>query len=137
MESKIYADIWGDTVNVRHLFFAIIIGIAISLPCFILSLRIIHANFPEIALKLCKAYALLIGMLSSLFSAFISARLFKPKRILQEKNFSEEDRNLVLEEIDVDLDKEREELKTVEKGIVEEMKSLKLYELFAGENNDK
>lgn len=137
MEKKIYADIWGDTVNVRHLFFAIIIGIIISLPSFIFSLKLIQLNFPQIALKLCKAYALLIGMLTSLLSAFISARLFKPKRILQEKNFSEKDKNLVLEELDVDLDKEREELKTVEKGIIEEMKNLKLYELFAGENDDK
>ncbi|MEY7998901.1 hypothetical protein AB8U03_01590 [Clostridium sp. Mt-5] len=137
MEKKIYADIWGDTVNVRHLFFAIIIGIAISLPCFIFSLSFIQVHFPQTPVKLCKAYALLIGMLSSLLSAFISAKLFKPKRILQEKNFSEEDRSLVLKELDIDLDKEREELKTAETKVIEEMKSLQLYELFTGEKEKK
>lgn len=137
MEKKIYADIWGDTVNVRHLFFGIVIGIAISLSCYVLSLNFIQSHFPQTPVKLCKAYALLTGMLASLLSAFISAKLFKPKRILQEKNFSEEDRNLVLKELDIDLDKEREELKTAEKEVIEEMKSLQLYELFAGEKDNK
>lgn len=132
MERKKYADVWGDTVDVRHLSLAIVLGIVGSLSCYILGLSIIQSNFPQIAENLSKAYALLIGIFSSLLCACISTKLFKPKRILKEKNFSEEDRNLVLEELHIDRDKEAEALKTVEKVIIEEMKNLQLYELFSG-----
>lgn len=137
MEKKTYADVWGDTVDIRHLAFAMIIGIVISLLCYVLGLSFVKSNFPKVPANLTKAYALLIGILGSLISAFVSAKLFKPKRILKEGHFSEEDRNLVLDELQIDRNKEAEELKTAGPAIIEEMKQLQLYDLFVDKNQSK
>lgn len=131
MERKSYADVWGDTVDLRHLAIAMIIGIAISLTCYILGLKYITANFPKVAANLKTAYALLIGIGGCLVSAVISAKLFAPKRTLKEDHFSLEDREAVLAELQVDRAREAEEIKTVPPRIAMEMKELQLYDLFA------
>ena len=41
-----YADVWGDTVDVRHLSFAIVIGIVVSLSCYILGSEFYSIKFP-------------------------------------------------------------------------------------------
>ncbi|QAT42347.1 hypothetical protein [Aminipila luticellarii] len=139
MEEKkhFYADVWGDTVEIRDLFIAVIIGIVISLSLFILGLQFLQGRLTDVAPNLVKAYALLIGILGSLISAVISASLFKPKRILNEKHFSEEDRKSVLDELGINKEKEAEALKNAEKQVIAEMKSLKLYEIFAGDEETK
>ncbi|QIB70272.1 hypothetical protein Ami103574_13655 [Aminipila butyrica] len=136
MEEKkyFYADVWGDTVDIRHLAIAAVIGIVVSLTLFSTAWHFMQTSLDGVAPNLIKAYALLVGILGSLISAAISAKLFKPKRILNEKHFAEEDQLQVLEELGLDRDKEREYLQKAESCIVEEMKSLKIYELFAGES---
>ncbi|WP_333594835.1 hypothetical protein, partial [Anaerospora hongkongensis] len=67
-------------------------------------------------------------------SAIISAKLFKPKRKLNEEEFSEEDRLAVLEELKIDIDKEAEELQFVGAKVIQEMKDLQIYDLFARKN---
>lgn len=137
MEKPIYADVWGDTVNLKHLVFGMIIGIVISLAFYIGALKLIQANFPKLPANLMTAYSLLMGIVGCIISAVVSAKLFKPKRTLNEEEFSEADRNIILDELKVDRAKEAEELKTVESAVVEEMKSLQLYELFVGKNDNK
>ena len=139
MEEKkhFYADVWGDTVDVRHLIIATIIGITLSLSLFIFGLQFLQERLADVAPNLVKAYALLIGILGSLISAVIAAKCFKPKRILNEKHFSEEERQQVLEELGIDMVKEAEALKSTEKQVIEEMKSLQLYEVFAGDEETK
>lgn len=131
---KTYAEIWGDVVDIKHLACAIVIGLTISLSFYIIGVRIIHSNYPTLAENLNKAYGLLIGMLGSLISAFISAKLFKPKRIVNEDNFVEEDREFVLRELGIDLKQEAEMLQTADQQVIDEMKKLGLYELFSGKD---
>lgn len=137
MEKTTYADVWGDTVNLRHLASGMVIGIVISLAFYIGALKLIQGNFPKLPVNLMTAYSLLMGIVGCIISAVVSAKLFKPKRTLNEEEFSEADRNIILDELKVDRAKEAEELKTVEPAVVAEMKSLQLYELFVGKNDNK
>ncbi|TCL37349.1 hypothetical protein EV210_106218 [Anaerospora hongkongensis] len=134
MEKKPYADVWGDTVDLKHLAIAMGIGIIISLLFYILGLNYLQANFSKLAANLMTAYALLIGIAGCLLSAIISAKLFKPKRKLNEEEFSEGDRLAVLEELKIDIDKEAEELQFVGPKVIQEMKDLQIYDLFARKN---
>lgn len=134
MEKKTYADVWGDTVDLKHLAIAMGIGIFISLSFYILGLNYLQANFSKLAANLMTAYALLIGIAGCLLSAIISAKLFKPKRKLNEAEFSEADRLAVLEELKIDIDKEAEELQFVAPKVIQEMKDLQIYDLFAQKN---
>ncbi|KMO87505.1 hypothetical protein AB840_01975 [Megasphaera cerevisiae DSM 20462] len=126
------ADIWGDTVDLHHLGIGVIIGIVISISCYLGASTVIAMQAPNLEEKLVSAYSLLFGIGGCVLSAVISANLFKPKRTLNEAEFSEEDRDRVLQELKIDLVKEREELQYVDAKVLQEMKELKLYELFAG-----
>lgn len=136
MEKKVYADVWSDTVDIRHLAMGIVIGLVLSLSFYIFGLSFIQSHFRKVPLNLSKAYALLIGIFGSLVSAVISANLFKPKRSLREGQFSKEERNSVLEELQINRDQESKELNMVEPEIIEEMKQLQLYDIFAGKNQN-
>lgn len=132
MKQERLADIWGDTVNLHDLGKGIIIGIAISLSCYLGAHSIIATQAPNIAPKLISAYSLLFGISGCVLSAIVSANLFKPKRTLNEEQFSEEDRERVLKELNIDVEKEKEELKYADSKVLQEMKDLKLYDLFYG-----
>lgn len=137
MEKKPYADVWGDTVDLKHLGIAMIIGIIISLSFYMFGLHYLKANFPKLAANLMTAYALLIGISGCLLSAIVSAKLFKPKRKLNEEEFSEADRLAVLEELKIDREKEAAELETVGPQIIQEMKDLQIYDLFASSGSNR
>lgn len=131
MKQKLLADIWGDTVDLRNLGIGILIGIVISLTCYLGSRYIISICFPELEGSLVAAYSLLFGIGGCVLSAIITANLFKPKRTLNEAEFSESDRDRVLKELKIDLFKEKEELQYADKKVLQELKDLKLYDLFA------
>jgi len=128
---KPYADVWGDTVDLRHLSIAIVIGIAVSLTFYLVGLKLIVRSFPKIPQNLTQAYALLIGILGCLVSAVVSTKLFPPKRTLRESQFNAQEREAALSELQIDWEREREELKTLSPQIVAEMKELQIYEIFA------
>ncbi|MBF0528647.1 MAG: hypothetical protein HQK55_05130 [Deltaproteobacteria bacterium] len=135
MQDKVLADVWGDTVDLKHLALAMVIGVVISLTFYLLGLMYLQNSYPNLTKSLMTAYALLIGILGCLSSAVVSAKFFKPKRSLNEDHFSEKDRNAVLDELQIDREKEAEELKSVGPEIIAELKNLELYELFAGNNH--
>lgn len=132
MKQQFLADIWGDTVDLHDLGKGIVIGIIISLTCYLGASKIIALAAPDLPEKLNSAYSLLFGIGGCVLSAVVTANLFKPKRTLKEEEFSEEDRDRVLKELNIDPEKEKEELKYADKKVLQEMKDLKLYDLFAG-----
>lgn len=132
MEKQSYADIWGDTVDLRHLAGGMIIGVVVGLGFYLTGLAVIKANYPQLPANLSTAYALLVGIVGCLIAAAISAKLFPPKRTLKQGEFSLSDREAVLEELQIDRKREREELQSVSPEILTEMKELQLYNLFAG-----
>jgi multidrug transporter EmrE-like cation transporter len=132
MQNKIYADVWGDTVDLKHLAMGMLIGIVIGLSFYLAGVTYLKANYPKLPLNLTTAYALLVGIAGCLLAAVISAKLFPPKRVLNQGKFSDEDRMAVLNELQIDIAKEAEEIKLIDADVAAEMKELQLYDLFTG-----
>ena len=74
-----YVDVWGDTVDARHLKWSILIGISVSFTAFVLANAILSRFVHDPAMA--RAYAMLVGLGGCLLGGVICARLFKPKRI--------------------------------------------------------
>jgi hypothetical protein len=75
-------EVWGDTVDSRHMCGAIIIGGGLAAPTFLIGREIFQATVDDPTLA--DSYALLLGLAACLVAATIAARLFKPKRIVRE-----------------------------------------------------
>ncbi|WP_199136547.1 hypothetical protein [Delftia sp. ASV31] len=124
------AEVWGDTVDLRHLAWAIAIGTGISVLGFYLASRWL-ATVVE-SHQLAHAYAMLAGLAGCVIAGVICARAFPPKREVTELDTSNDPewRREVLEE----LARQPGGLGTVQDlppAVVQELKELKLYELFA------
>lgn len=124
------AEVWGDTVDLRHLAWAIAIGTGISVLGFYLASRWL-ATVVE-SRQLAHAYAMLAGLAGCVIAGVICARAFPPKREVTEQDTSNDPewRREVLEE----LARQPGGLDTVQDlppAVVQELKELKLYELFA------
>lgn len=135
--SPFFADIWGDTVNLKHLGGAMVIGVILGFSFFWSGLQVIKAQYPTIQASLQNASALLVGILGCLLAAVISAKLFPPKRTLSEQNFSDEDRERVLTELQIDRAAEAEAMKTMPADILAEMKELQLDKVFSQPDSSK
>lgn len=124
------AEVLGDTVDLRHLAWAIAIGTGISVLGFYLASRWL-ATVVE-SRQLAHAYAMLAGLAGCVIAGVICARAFAPKREVTELDTSNDPewRREVLEE----LARQPGGLGTVQDlppAVVQELKELKLYELFA------
>ena len=75
-------EVWGDTADTRHLAWAIVLGITISLAAFFAASRVLtaHVASPDLA----RAYAMLAGLAGCLLAGLVCASLFKPKRVVVE-----------------------------------------------------
>lgn len=120
-------EVWGDTVDARHLVLAIIVSAIVSLGAYALALLIL-GEIVESA-QMAKAYAMLFGILGCLGGGAISAMLFKPKRDVVEHVADPAFREQVVN----DLLKEYGSLGRLEDTspeVVAELHELGLYELF-------
>lgn len=125
-----FALIWGDTVDLKHLGAAMIIGVVLGFVFYREGLYIIETQFSQFPVNLHKSIALLVGIGGCLLAAVISAKLFPPKRIMSEQSFSPEDRERVLRELQIDLDQEAAEMKNMPPSIIKEMEELQLADVF-------
>ncbi|WP_225781523.1 hypothetical protein [Xenophilus sp. Marseille-Q4582] len=122
-------EVWGDTANTRHLAWAIVIGIGISLTGFLIASRILvaHVSSPELA----RAYAMLAGLAGCVLSGVICAFIFQPKREVVEGAASDP---AWREEVVAQLAEEHGGLGSMDDlppVVAREMKELEIYELFA------
>lgn len=79
---RTYLEVWGDTVDGRHLLYSILIGVGIATPAYLLAAWLFGQSGLEGGLS--KSYSLLVGLVACLLAAVVSARAFPPKRILTE-----------------------------------------------------
>ncbi|MBR8742666.1 hypothetical protein DSY14_13160 [Nocardiopsis sp. MG754419] len=118
-------EIWGDTVDSRHTLGAILIGLGISAPLYLGSERL-FAHFgdnPDVA----ATYALLVGLAGCLIGGFVSALLFRPKRLVRESEVGGEGRRKAMDAIEAEAGPlgDPAELPTV---VQEELRTLGLYD---------
>jgi len=121
-DSRLY-EVWGDTVDSRHLAGAIAIGALVSLGAFLLAERL-FLGVVESA-QMARAYAMLVGILGCLAGGAISAVLFKPKRRVVEHVADAAWRELEAEYGGLG------ELHDLPPEVLAELKEVQLYELFA------
>ncbi|WNG43889.1 hypothetical protein F0U60_07115 [Archangium minus] len=123
------AEVWGDTVDLRHLAWSIAIGLVVSLACFLLASHLLADRVGSAALA--RAYAMLAGLVGCVLSGVICGALFPPKREVVEDGAADPSwRQEVLNELAA----QSGGLGAVDElppSVVSEMKALHLYELFA------
>jgi hypothetical protein len=88
------AEVWGDTVDLRHLAWSVVLGIAISVGAFEAGKVMLSSIASDPALV--RADAMLVGLGGCLLAGAVCAFLFRPKRIVIEQVVQESDRMDVL-----------------------------------------
>ncbi|WP_313067231.1 hypothetical protein [Achromobacter animicus] len=122
--------VWSDTVDLRHLAWAIGIGISVSVAGFFAASRWLRGVVasPELA----HAYAMLAGLAGCVLAGVICARLFPPKREVVEHSATHDPawRAEVLAEL-AEQPGGLGTLADLPEAVVRELKELDLYDLFA------
>lgn len=119
-------EVWGDTVDSRHLAGAIGIGAVVSLGAYCIAHHLLHPIVESA--QMAKTYAMLVGVFGCLLAGVICARLFVPKRDVQEHAADPAFR----EQVVVDLLKEYGSLGRLEDlsaEVIAELRELGLYDL--------
>ncbi|SDI36881.1 hypothetical protein [Proteiniclasticum ruminis] len=124
-----YTEVWGDTVIIRELFTAVLIGIVLTMSFYLLGEKIFVGN-PNIEESLAKGYSLLIGITGCILSGAISAKLFRPKRNIEEK-LEQNEVEEILKLAGMTLEEETEALSIVDPAIIKEMEDLELWSFLA------
>ena len=135
-KEKVLTEVWGDTVNIKELAISIILGVIFTM-CFYLIGRKIFMSMGTIEEK---GYALFVGIAGCFIAAVISAKSFRPKRLVAELD-STTDIAEVLEYAHMTPEEEGEALTKVGSDVIKELEDLELYGLLAlipeGANNYK
>jgi hypothetical protein len=132
-----YAEVWGDTVDLRHLAWSVVLGIGISTAAFFLGTRVLSSFVADAALV--RAYAMLVGLAGCLIAGVICACLFKPKRQVVEHASDETERMRVLQQLAAESGGlgSTDDLSPSAKAEMEELGLLELFESAAKNAGDK
>ncbi|MGH3585812.1 MAG: hypothetical protein ACRDQ0_05775 [Pseudonocardia sp.] len=90
-------EVWGDTVDERHVKLAVVLGLVLSVPSFLVAAQVFGAWLENQSLA--RTYAMLVGLFACLLAGGISARLFPPKRIVTERAVDPVDQRAALLEL--------------------------------------
>ena len=126
---KPLTEVWGDTVNLRELLFAVLLGVVFTLGFYLVA-RHYFLQMETLSDSLAKGYSLFVGIAGCLISSVISAKLFKPKRTISEmqQNHDIED---VLAHAGMSVEDEIDALIKLDPEIIKEMENFSLYPLLA------
>jgi formate-dependent nitrite reductase membrane component NrfD len=121
-QNKKFAEVWGDTVILKELFLASIIGIGFTMAFFKIGSQY-FASREGLDPQLAQGYSLMIGIAGCIVAAFISSKLFKPKRIIA-ASMDKSNIIAVLKEEGCNMEEEIEAFKQAKGQELEEMKEL-------------
>lgn len=122
-------EVWGDTVKLQELVVAALLGIVLTMAFYLVG-KNIFSGMPNIEGSLAKGYSLLVGIFGCFLSAAISAKFFKPKRIIEEHAESEDIAD-ILAFGGMTVEEEAEALATLDPKVIAEMEDVELYVLLA------
>lgn len=123
-------EVWGDTVDIRHLRWSIALGIAISFGTFLAASYLLTRLIDDPAMA--RAYAMLVGLGGCLLAGAVCARLFKPKRIAARLEADEWRRGeLIASLVRQSKPGVQSDVRQLPAHVVAEMRQVGLYELFA------
>ena len=118
-KSGIFYDVWGDLVDLKELFLASVIGIAITMGAYLITKWIFMLD-PDLTESVATGHALFAGIGGCIVSCAVCAIFFKPKRTLYEDSDSV-DIMQVLKEENVDISSELKELEHAPADVIREM----------------
>ncbi|WP_458369761.1 hypothetical protein [Pseudomonas fluorescens] len=121
-------EVWGDTVDGRHLIYSIGIGATVSLGAFFLAQYLLVGWVASI--QMARAYAMLVGIVGCLVGGAISAALFKPKRHVVEHLTDPAWRSKILIELQNEYGP-LGSLSDLPPATIAELREMDLYDLFA------
>ncbi|MEG0860488.1 MAG: hypothetical protein RSD81_15725 [Pseudomonas sp.] len=121
-------EVWGDTVDGRHLVYAIAIGAVVSLGAFFTAQHLLVGWVESV--QMARAYAMLIGIVGCLAGGAISATLFKPKRNVVEHLADPAWRAKILIELQNEFGP-LGRLADLPPATIAELREMDLYDLFA------
>ena len=124
-----YTEVWRDRVILKELALSCLLGVILTMFFFLVGQKIFH-NMKNIEHSLANGYALIVGVAGCILSGVISAKLFKPKRRVEEK-FEFEDIREVIHAAGLSVEEEAVELGKADKDIIKELEDLNLYTLLA------
>ncbi len=124
-----YTEVWGDTVNLKELVYSCMIGVILTMSLFLLGQKIFH-GMENLEPSLADGYALLVGVVGCIGSGVICAKLFKPKRQVEERS-EFEDIEETLKAAGMTIEEEAEALSKAHPSIIKELEDLDLYALLA------
>ncbi|MBK5541890.1 hypothetical protein JFU57_26775 [Pseudomonas sp. TH07] len=127
MKPELY-EVWGDTVDGRHLIYSIGIGACVSLGAFFGAQHLLNGCVESA--QMARAYAMLLGIVGCLIGGAVSARLFKPKRHVVEHQADLGTRTQVLIELQSEFG-DLGRLSDMPPETIAELREMDLYELFA------
>lgn len=126
------AEVWSDTVDLRHLAWSIVIGVAISVAAFVAAGHWLRGLASSV--ELAHAYAMLAGLAGSVIAGVVCARLFPPKReVVEDTSLADP---AWREEVLAELANEPGGLGTLDDlppAALQELRELGLQEFFAGQ----
>lgn len=93
-----YLEVWGDTVDGRHLLLSILVCVGIATPLYLLAAWLFGQTSIEPGLA--NSYSLLVGLAACLLGAVICARTFPPKRVLVEQTDEAGSREVAMDAIE-------------------------------------
>ena len=82
-------EVWGDTVDERHVKMAVALSVLLAVPSFLGARALFTATMAN--QDLARTYAMLAGLAACLLAALVSAKFFKPKRIVTERQLDPEE----------------------------------------------
>ncbi len=125
----IYTEVWGDRVILKELGIACLLGVGLTMSFFLVGQKI-FLGMEGLEVSLANGYALIVGVAGCIISGVVSAKLFKPKRNIEER-FEFEDIEDILHAAGITVEEEKEALAVADKDIIKELEDLQLYALLA------
>ncbi|GAA2170869.1 hypothetical protein GCM10009846_02710 [Agrococcus versicolor] len=124
-------EVWGDTVDSRHLVWSIVLGVGLGAPTYLLAAWAFGQL--EVDPGLQRSYALLAGIAACIVAAVIAARLFAPKRIVEIGQETAGSRDEAMDRIEAEIGPlgDPDELPA---RLVAEVKALGLYDDLAAQH---
>ena len=121
-------EIWGDTVDRRHLALAIVIGGVIAMGAFVGSRAWLRQIVADQAMA--ASYAMLVALGGCVIAGIICAKLFAPKRQIVEEGEDPSWRESAMNELATDAGG-LGRLADLPPAVIAELKDVGLYEAFA------
>lgn len=128
-KKQVLTEVWGDTVNLKELLISVLMGIVFTMGFYLVA-RHFFLQIDSIEDSLAKGYSLFVGIAGCLISSVISAKLFRPKRVISEMQ-QNHDIEEVLAHAGMTVEDEIDALIKLDPEIIKEMEKFSLYSLLA------